>query len=428
MVLWRVAFHDDPLTDDAALLPQWSERGGDANPLAVFCKEMAPHPMKADYDRLPDNVRKCEPGTEAQVREYVQKFDIALASFDKLVATEPASWQWPGGSQISNYDFSIGGAVTPVGDVLQLLRMRVHLLSLDGKPEEAVRLATKILRFARGVQHAEGGMIHMLVAITADAIGQLALKDAVTGPSVTAGLVGSCLEELRFLEGLQREDYQFTLCADYLCFKRTLERLQRREIGKVMASDPKGIPFSMGFKIFLKTNRTIATRYELSQPMVAALSHGWREGFLAAAASEKRADELFNNKKNPLQYLDTNIAGNIVNKLMWNANGRMMERAVTVVILHDQAETMLALRLYELKHGRLPGHLEELVPEFLAKVPNDYFSGNPMSWDAASWVVYSVGANQKDEGGAVIDDRPTKGADLGMHYWWSPKKTTAPPK
>jgi hypothetical protein len=425
---WRALTHDDPPPDDSALLAHWSERGGDNNPLAAFCREMAPHPIKAEYDRLGTEVRKFEPGTEAQVREFVQKFDSAFLSFDELMATDSASWQWPGGPKISNYDFSIQDSVPPVADVLQLLRMKVHVLSLDGKPEDAAKLAMKILRFARGLQHAEGGMIHTLVAITADAIGQLALRDAITGTSASPEFLRSCLDELRSLDGLQREDYQFTLRADYMGFKRTLERLERGEIKELSASDPQGIPFSKGFNFFLKANRTIATRCELSRPMVEALDHGWREGFLAAVASEKRADALFNNKKEPLQYLNANISGNLVNKMMWTANSKMMEKAVMVVIMHDQAETMLALRLCELGHGKLPGRLEELVPEFLANIPDDYFSGNHMSWDATSRVLYSVGSNQKDDGGAVIEDRPTKGDDLGMRYWWSPKEAVASPK
>jgi hypothetical protein len=104
---------------------------------------------------------------------------------------------------------------------------------------------------------------------------------------------------------------------------------------------------------------------------------------------------------------------------MWLPNDKMMEKALTIVIRHDEAEAILALRLFELKHGALPENLKELVPEFLAKLPDDHFSGHSMLWNSASRVLYSVGADQKDDGGSVNDERLSKGADLGMHYWWS---------
>jgi hypothetical protein len=61
----------------------------------------------------------------------------------------------------------------------------------------------------------------------------------------------------------------------------------------------------------------------------------------------------------------------------------------------------LAIRLYQDEHGRLPDSLEQLVPEFLAAVPIDTFSGKPIIYRKTDegWLIYSAGGDGKDDGG-----------------------------
>lgn len=64
--------------------------------------------------------------------------------------------------------------------------------------------------------------------------------------------------------------------------------------------------------------------------------------------------------------------------------------------------TGIALERYRLKHGRTPGRLEMLVPEFLPEVPKDISDGQPLRYqvlpDGAPHV-WSIWPSGKDEGG-----------------------------
>jgi len=73
------------------------------------------------------------------------------------------------------------------------------------------------------------------------------------------------------------------------------------------------------------------------------------------------------------------------------------------------AAAVIAAERFRLEHGRLPKDLEELVPEFLAEVPADPFTGEPMKMkiEGDKMTVYSVGENQIDEQGQ--GDRLTGG-------------------
>jgi len=60
---------------------------------------------------------------------------------------------------------------------------------------------------------------------------------------------------------------------------------------------------------------------------------------------------------------------------------------------------ILALKAYQIEKGRLPGTLQELVPDYLDAVPEDPFDGQPMRYIWGKSRVYSVGLDLIDSGG-----------------------------
>jgi hypothetical protein len=75
--------------------------------------------------------------------------------------------------------------------------------------------------------------------------------------------------------------------------------------------------------------------------------------------------------------------------------GAMVEAVLTA------ARTGLACRLFKSRTGRYPEGLSELVPDILSEVPIDPFTGKPLVYrrDGEGFIVYSLGSNQKDDGG-----------------------------
>ncbi len=82
------------------------------------------------------------------------------------------------------------------------------------------------------------------------------------------------------------------------------------------------------------------------------------------------------------------------------------------------AATALAIRLYEIDHGRRPAKLADLVPDYLDAVPDDPFAaaGTPIGYlpDAPRPLLYSINGNCIDQGGqyaADPNDTPRSGGD-----------------
>ena len=61
---------------------------------------------------------------------------------------------------------------------------------------------------------------------------------------------------------------------------------------------------------------------------------------------------------------------------------------------------MFALRRYKLDNGKLPELLADLVPGYIDEVPQDAFDGLPIRYSAQERIIYSVGEDLKDSGGA----------------------------
>jgi hypothetical protein len=70
----------------------------------------------------------------------------------------------------------------------------------------------------------------------------------------------------------------------------------------------------------------------------------------------------------------------------------------------DLARVAIALERYRLAHGEFPESLDALAPQFLEKIPHDVINGQPLHYhrtDDGQFILYSVGWNEKDDGGVV---------------------------
>ncbi|MDB6024042.1 MAG: hypothetical protein JWM68_265 [Verrucomicrobiales bacterium] len=68
----------------------------------------------------------------------------------------------------------------------------------------------------------------------------------------------------------------------------------------------------------------------------------------------------------------------------------------------DQAVIACALERYQLAHGKYPETLAALTPDFITQLPHDLVTGDLYKYrlnDDGSFLLYSVGWNEKDDGG-----------------------------
>ena len=80
----------------------------------------------------------------------------------------------------------------------------------------------------------------------------------------------------------------------------------------------------------------------------------------------------------------------------------------------------LALRAYQTKRGRPPARLDDLVTNYLRRVPPDPFTGQPMAYrpQGTHWLLYSVGPDGVDDGGRPAGRGSPARGDLLFDSAW----------
>jgi hypothetical protein len=94
----------------------------------------------------------------------------------------------------------------------------------------------------------------------------------------------------------------------------------------------------------------------------------------------------------------------------------------------DMAMLACALERYRLAHGEYPDDLQALVPRLVTVLPHDIINGQPLKYRRTAdgrFILYSVGWNEKDDGGVVasVKRHPDRQDILqGDWVWEYPRK------
>ena len=95
--------------------------------------------------------------------------------------------------------------------------------------------------------------------------------------------------------------------------------------------------------------------------------------------------------------------------------------------LANEAQIVCVLERYRLAHGEYPETLDELVPQFIEKLPHDIIGGGPLIYHPTpngKFLLYSVGWNETDDGGHDSPKTQNGGDDFtkGDWVWQYPAK------
>ena len=94
----------------------------------------------------------------------------------------------------------------------------------------------------------------------------------------------------------------------------------------------------------------------------------------------------------------------VFSNLLLPALSNITEKTARAQTAANLAAIACALERYRLAHGKFPPTLEALRPQFMRKLPHDVINGQPLHYrltNDGQFVLYSVGWNEKDDGGAI---------------------------
>jgi hypothetical protein len=103
-------------------------------------------------------------------------------------------------------------------------------------------------------------------------------------------------------------------------------------------------------------------------------------------------------------YFSALLHHNIIAKMSIPAYSGVPEKVAFAQSEVDMAMLACALERCRLAQGQYPDDLNALVPRFVTVLPHDIINGQPLKYhraDNGRYVLYSVGWNEKDDGGVV---------------------------
>ncbi len=95
----------------------------------------------------------------------------------------------------------------------------------------------------------------------------------------------------------------------------------------------------------------------------------------------------------------------------------VVSKVVRIETARRVVVTAIALKRFQLAHGKSPETLDELEPGFLSTIPIDPYDGKPLHYYAnadGTYLLYSVGENGRDDGG---DPALEKGVTSSYYFW-----------
>lgn len=358
----------------------------------------------ADADTPGENIPAPTPAPTSGVPNELETAAALLAELEKFrpvldelrpFSERPESW-FPLDERLQ------GSLLNPprriLDGLLRLLRMRASAeLALD-RPDAALDDVRFILRLA------DHGRRKPQPTSAAHALHHVAVVDALQ--PLWEGLGRRCwtaaqiAEVQRQLEALDLlSDYPDSVRADALSMAAFVESLlpasrrmparqlfdtadEQRTLDFVRLVYPTGWSLQNQAAIHQFHLQTTSRYLDLNARCVVGRRHGAEPGGLFASS-----DPLF-----PI-FMTPKVCQ------MYDDASESFPLAQTAV---DLAALACALERYRLADGEFPTTLDALVPRFVAKLPDDILTGEPLKYrrtDAGGFVLYSVGFNQVDDGG-----------------------------
>jgi hypothetical protein len=271
----------------------------------------------------------------------------------------------------------------------QLAEVQENVLLRAGKDQEGFDQIVNHIQIGRKMQNSGGVLITYLVGTAVNNIGLSQMQRWAGKVQLSPQQLKNYIRQLELDPADEGAAFANSMRAEYQSAIGTIEALRS---GKMKDPDMgNGSPLlKMRLLPVFNSSQTKALFAGSFLPLVKAAPHHFNEAKLPD----------MNTRPGPVSLI---LSGNSIGQIMYDL---LMPALAPALAKKSQSDaelqatrTILALRAYQLTHGKLPADLNALVPEFLDSVPVDDFDGQPLRYSPEQKIVYSVGENLKDDGG-----------------------------
>jgi hypothetical protein len=300
------------------------------------------------------------------------------------------------------------------------LQLRTIAELQSGRSEPALD-DVKLMLSLTGSIRTEPFLISHLVRIAMVQITLQPIYEGLAEHKWSAGQLAGLDAELAKLDFLA--DYKLSMRGEMGCHDGAIDFMlrNRREIFNLVDSNNKNtpppfisllIPSGWFYQNQFRCDRMMAEQFiplaDVNQKNV-------------SPSAVRRAEEVLRGETQKI------TPYNLLEKMLLPSLGNVVKKFAQAQVSVDLARTAIALERCRLAHGEFPESLDALAPQFIAQVPHDVIGGQPLKYRREAdgqFVLYSVGWNEKDDGGVVGLTPKGQAVDInkGDWVWRYPKK------
>lgn len=273
----------------------------------------------------------------------------------------------------------------------QLAAVQSASLFREGKPREAYDAAMRIVHFGHQIENCGGALIHYLVGTAIKEIGLKRIRLMTTTTTLSRGELVSCLRRLDAYRA-NEAGLSNAFKVEYRLSAKSFENLSMGQLPGTNTPMAQ-LAFSVGTKPMLNIRKTKARLATACRICLRSIPQP------LAKMPLNEMPRINRNASKIGRLLRGNAVGEMLVDMLWPAweknTGKKCRENANVTA----TQLLLALKCYQIEHGKLPESLGELVPGYFPSVPLDDFDGKPFRYSRDRKLLYSVGEDLVDSGG-----------------------------
>lgn len=362
-----------------------------------------------------------------QAKAVLQQLQPQAANLDRAISiSKMPLWQQPvTGDTITDFP-----RVAVARTYAKLLSIRGQARITVGKGAQGLSDLLAAMRIGVSMENGSASIVGWLAAEAAEAAGVIAINRCVSLPAFTPAMASAVLAAIpptsrrdSSMQNALRADLEFTALPVLApALRRPGEALTG--FSEALAKAVAGLPvkadieddarqFSRGYSILLRNLEKPWSEQQSIERFVGEMRRGLPQGIddekrVLTAEEVRMLRESWKSLKNPAgRYLvSMNLSLSGLTAVSFKARA---EREITRAIM--------ALRVWSARHrGVYPGSLHDVVTAGIVKTdPWDRFADKPLHYDHKRLLVWSVGANGRDDGGI---GQPGRASQKDLDYVW----------
>jgi hypothetical protein len=375
---------------EAALKPPAGS--GNAYPLleqaTLLCKQAGREDPLDFWSRLAKMGYRPDPEWLKQGQKMVDANRDVLALADGILARGRTAAPLPQTSDEASLGYP--GVDVAARQMALLMAIQSRLAIADGRPGSALKHGQDIIRL--GLMLGKGGSesVQVLSGMSLVGMGLAEVQAAAWTQGVAAGSLRPAISDLRITSDVRSVAVR-VLATNFHNTSIIVDRAVAGDFGYHQSGRPEE---------GLGALRTLIRRLPMMRPNMSLNPLGrYLEAY--ALEMEGHGPEVlppvpFQSGGSPDACRWTNVLPDILVG-MWVPSAAMVaDESTRLQACADLTRLSLALRCYQLEHGKLPGGLDDLAPAYISAVPLDPFTGKAFRFEltGAKPRVWSVGPDQ----------------------------------